>query len=585
MHRRITLAGLLAIAALPLAAQAPRPHRAPAPSPWAHVGGPRTLAPRPTHPEITAADLQTRLYRFADDSMGGRLLGSPGNVMGVEYIASEMRRLGLEPAGENGTYFQTLPLVDRSVDTTATVAVGGTAWRAWGDFIPRDQGTGARSIDGVPVIYGGDFADTVGRISPEAAAGKLVVLTFSGSVPGNPPGVPTRGLVNQRYPAAAGIAVVARDNMPADQVAGFQQVNTVILFDDQPAVPTYMYITRAMADAMMGAPLASVRAGAQGRPVTGNPAFKNVPGKYPARNVVAILRGADPTLKNEYVAVGGHNDHIGIGQPVAHDSIYVVNHLFGQQGADDQPVEKLTDAQAAQVNAALAAIRRRTHGESARPDSIYNGADDDGTGSMAVLEIAERLATQRQHLKRSVLFVWHVGEEEGLFGSQWFTDHPTVPRESIVAQLNIDMIGRGDATDVTGQTLAGAKIHGNPNYVQVIGSRRVATQLGDMVEAVNKSGHHGLQFDYSLDANGHPQNIYCRSDHYEYARYGIPIAFFTTGGHADYHQVTDEPEYIDYPHYARVTQFIADLAMHVADAPARPKVDHPLPDPHGRCQQ
>ena len=585
MFRRATLATLVAFAAIPLAAQAPRPHRAPAPSPWAHVGGPRTLAPRPTHPEITAADLQTRLYRFADDSMGGRLVGSPGNVMGVEYIASEMRRLGLEPAGENGTFFQTLPLVERSVDTTATIAVGGTAWRAWGDFIPRDQGPAARAIDGVPVIYGGDFADSVGRITPEAAAGKLVVLTFSGSVAGNPPGVPTRGLVSQRYGAAAGIAVVARDNMPADQVAGFQQVNTVVLFDDQPAVPTYLYITRAMAEAMMGAPLASVHAGSPGRPVTGNAGFKNTPSKYPARNVVAILRGTDPTLKNEYVAVGGHNDHIGIGQPMAHDSEYVVNHLFRLQGADDPPVGKLTDAQAAQVNAALAEIRRRTHGESARPDSIYNGADDDGTGSMAVLEIAEKFAAARERPRRSIIFVWHVGEEAGLWGSHWFTDHPTVPRESIVAQLNIDMIGRGDATDIAGITKDSVQIHGNPNYLQVIGSRRVATQLGDMAVAVNASGHHGLKFDYSLDANGHPSNIYCRSDHYMYARYGIPIIFFTTGGHADYHQVTDEPEYIDYPHYARVTRFIADLAMHVADAPARPTVDHPLPDPHGRCQQ
>ena len=580
MLTRATLAGLLALAAVPLAAQT---HAAP--NPWAHVGGPRTLAPRPTHPAITSADLQTRLYRFADDSMGGRLLGSPGNVMGAEYLASEVRRLGLEPAGENGTYFQTLPMVDRSVDTTAVLAVGGTAWRAWGDFIPRDQGPGARAIDGVPVIYGGDFADTASRITPDAAAGKLVVLTFSGTVPGNPPGVPNRGAVNGRYPAAAGIALVARDNLPPDQVAGFQQQNTIILFDDQPTLPSYLYVTRAMAEAMMGGPLASVRAGAPGRPVTGNAGFTNTPSKYPARNVVAILRGTDPTLKNEYVAVGAHNDHIGMGQPVAHDSMYVVNHLFRQQGADDAPVGKLTDAQAGEVNAALAEIRRTTHGESARVDSIYNGADDDGSGSMAVLEIAERLTTQRQHPRRSILFVWHVGEEEGLFGSQWFTDHPTVPRAAIVAQLNIDMIGRGDASDMTGQTLAGDKIHGNPNYLQVIGSRRVATQLGDMVEAVNKSGKHGLAFDYSLDANGHPQNIYCRSDHYEYARYGIPIAFFTTGGHADYHQVTDEAEYIDYPHYARVTRFIADLAMHVADAPARPTVDHPLPDPHGRCQQ
>ncbi len=92
-------------------------------------------------------------------------------------------------------------------------------------------------------------------------------------------------------------------------------------------------------------------------------------------------------------------------------------------------------------------------------------------------------------------------------------------------------------------------------------------------------------FDYSLDANGHPQNIYCRSDHYSYARYGIPVVFFTTGGHSDYHQVTDEPEYIDYDHMARVANLIEDVAMHVADLDHRVVVDHPKPDPHGQCQQ
>jgi hypothetical protein len=301
--------------------------------------------------------------------------------------------------------------------------------------------------------------------------------------------------------------------------------------------------------------------------------------------VVAILRGTDPTLKAEYVAVGAHNDHIGMGDPVAHDSIYVVDHLFRQQGADDPPVRNLTPEQAAQVNAALVEIRRKTNGASARVDSVYNGADDDGSGSMAVLEIAERLATQRERPKRSILFVWHVGEEAGLLGSEWFTDHPTVPRASIVAQLNVDMIGRGAPTDITGVTIDDKQIHGSANYLQVIGSRRVATSLGDLVEKVNTDGRHGLVFDYSLDANGHPQNIYCRSDHYEYARYGIPIAFFTTGGHADYHQVTDEPQYIEYPHYARVTKFIGDLAMTVANTAARPVIDHPLPDPKGRCQQ
>jgi hypothetical protein len=391
--------------------------------------------------------------------------------------------------------------------------------------------------------------------------------------------------VNSKYPDAAGIAVVARDSMPGDQVLGFKQSAQVILFDDPPAAPSYLYITRAMADALMGAPLATLHAGATGHAAQGNLHFNNVPSPNPARNVVAILRGTDPALNNEYVAIGGHNDHIGMGRPVAHDSQYVVNHLYRLQGADDPPVTELTAAQAVKVNAILARIRRMTHGASARPDSIYNGADDDGTGSMAVLEIAEKFATSHVRPKRSIIFVWHVGEEEGLFGSQWFTDHPTVPRDSIVAQLNIDMIGRGDASDVAGITKDSVLIHGNPNYVQLVGSRRVSTQLGDIAEAVNTSGHHGLKFDYSLDANGHPSNIYCRSDHYEYARYGIPIIFFTTGGHADYHQVSDEPQYINYPHYAKVANLVADIATHVADAAQRPAVDHPLPDPHGRCQQ
>ena len=178
-----------------------------------------------------------------------------------------------------------------------------------------------------------------------------------------------------------------------------------------------------------------------------------------------------------------------------------------------------------------------------------------------------------------------VGEELGLFGSQYFTDHPTVPRDSIIAQLNVDMIGRGTADDVTGSTLQGEQIRGNPDYVQLIGSRRVSTQLGDWAEVENRDGNHGLKFDYALDANGHPQNIFCRSDHYMYARYNIPIVFFTTGGHADYHQVTDEPQYLDYPHYARVTSFIAALGVRVANSEARPVVDKPRTDPNGRCQQ
>jgi len=221
-----------------------------------------------------------------------------------------------------------------------------------------------------------------------------------------------------------------------------------------------------------------------------------------------------------------------------------------------------------------------------RQDSINNGADDDGSGSMGVLEIAEAFASAKQRPKRSILFVWHIGEEEGMLGSRFFTDHPTVPRDSIVAQLNVDMIARGATSDITGESKDGSPIHGRDSgYVQLIGSRRLSTELGNVVEDVNTKTKASLQLDYSLDADGHPQNIYCRSDHYMYARYGIPIVFFTTGGHRDYHQVTDEPQYLDFDQYRRVTQFIHDVAWRVADLDHRPLVDKPKPDPNGACKQ
>ena len=205
-----------------------------------------------------------------------------------------------------------------------------------------------------------------------------------------------------------------------------------------------------------------------------------------------------------------------------------------------------------------------------------NGADDDGSGSMALLEIAEAAVTSAKRPKRSLLFVWHTGEESGLQGSRWFTDNPTVPKDSIVAQINSDMMARGGPDDESRR---------DPAYLQVIGSRRLSTELGDLAEAVNREGRHGFTFDYSYDADGHPDNFYCRSDHYMYARYGIPITFFSTGGHRDYHQVTDEIEYLDFDKYARVTRFVGAVAERVANLDHRPVVDKPKPDPEAPCQQ
>jgi Zn-dependent M28 family amino/carboxypeptidase len=211
-----------------------------------------------------------------------------------------------------------------------------------------------------------------------------------------------------------------------------------------------------------------------------------------------------------------------------------------------------------------------------RPDSIYNGADDDGSGSVAMIEIAEAFAAADEKPRRSILFVWHNAEEKGLLGARHFTDHPTVPRDAIVANINIDMIGRGSEGELEG---------GGPGYLQVIGSRRLSTELGDLVEEANTSGGFALEFDYQYDAEGHPQQFYCRSDHFMYARYGIPIVFFSTGSHVDYHQVTDEAQYINYDKMARVTQFIFAVAESIANLDHRLVVDQPKPDPNAPCRQ
>jgi Zn-dependent M28 family amino/carboxypeptidase len=242
------------------------------------------------------------------------------------------------------------------------------------------------------------------------------------------------------------------------------------------------------------------------------------------------------------------------------------------QGAESQqrPSTAEEDARIEAIRDSLAALRP------ARLDSVYNGADDDGSGSVAMLEIAQAFVETTPKPKRSILFVWHTAEEKGLFGARYFTDNPTVPRDSIVASINIDMIGRGSVGDIEG---------GGPGYLQIIGSRRLSTELGDLVETVNAERGFALEFDYQFDADGHPDNYYCRSDHYMYARYGIPIVFFSTGSHQDYHMLTDEAQYIDYDKMARVSQFVFELAGTIANLDHRPLVDKPKPDPNAPCRQ
>ena len=536
--------------------------------------------PAPTSPEITAADLTTRLYIYADDSMMGRRGGTVYNLKATDYVAAEARAMGLVPAGDSGTYFQTVPLVRETIDTTSTLMVNGATLKVFDDFLPRRLRAGAtRPLDGAPIVFGGAL-DAATVPAPDAVRGALVVVA-----PPRVAGPGTRGQMAQllaRFRDAAAVALPGLERFPTQFRSAVRQPSLTMGGAAADTSPIFLQVTAAAAAQLLGGAFDSLMVGATGRTVHAHLVFLRE--AAPARNVVAVVPGRDAALRGEFVAIGAHNDHIGFNTtPVDHDSIRIWNHVVRPEGAEDGG-KQATPAQQAAADSLVAAWRA-AHPGTSRKDSIDNGADDDGSGTVSVLEIAQKIVSLGVKPKRSILFVWHTGEELGLLGSRWFTDHPTVPRDSIVAQLNIDMIGRGDADDEVGRTREGTPIHGGPDYLQLVGSRRLSAELGNLVETVNRDGHHGLAFDYAIDANGHPANIYCRSDHYSYARYGIPVVFFTTGVHSDYHQVTDEPEYIDYAHMARIASLISDIAVRVADLDHRVVVDQPKPDPSAACRQ
>ena len=596
MIRISCLVGGVVAAALPavIAAQNPKTQ-------------PTTHTPQPTSAAISAADLKTRLYIYAADSMEGRETGTRGHIRATNYIAAQLKALGLKPMGDNGTYFQNVPVIRRALDPSSTITADGVTLHAGTDFIAQ-AGRGrvvANSFPSAQVVYAGVAGESTPLISPEQAAGKIVLYHAAPGGRGGRGGRGGGGFGRGGGPAVTGAAAVVQivDEIPAQASANaLHPREGQVQLKGEPtdsAVAGITMISKKAAEQLLGGSPDGMARGTTGKTIKAD--LKFIDTDAPARNVVAAYEGHDPKLKGEWVAMGAHNDHIGIraAGPVDHDSLHLYAQAAypirerialynlenkvcgGRQQTNCSPATPAQQAHLDSLNAQIAAIHinldsvHKANG-GVRADSISNGADDDGSGTVTLLEIAERFAKEKPNTKRSMLFVWHVGEEKGLWGSAYVTDHPPVPRDSIVAQLNMDMVGRGAATDL---------FEGGPNYLQLVGSRRVSTELGDLVEQMNKKEKTPFVFDYQYDANGHPENIYCRSDHFNYARYGIPIVFVTTGLHGDYHQVTDEPEYIDYPHMANIGNFMYRLGEHVADMDHRPKVDHPAGDPHARCQQ
>jgi len=530
----------------------------------------------PTSADITAQDVRIRTYIIADDSMEGRDTGKRGGLRSARYIAGELKRLGLEPAGDDGTYLQRIPWVSRTPDTTGVLRVGERTLRWGSDYLVLPKlgfalalggqpfGGGFRG-DNIATIYGGRVGDST--VAPELTRNKVIVFSA--------PAFAFWQLDNLRRYTAARAIVVATLDLGAPSAF---RVRRETYWDSTGAsgvAPlTIISVTKAAASAMFTAPFDQLAVGAAGLPLSGSAGFIDGPTEAPAYNVVGIVRGSDSKLRNTYVAIGAHHDHVGMGPPVDHDSIRAFNQVVRVRGADDPPPREVTDEQWAKIHAVLDSLHR-VHG--VRLDSIFNGADDDGSGTVLALEIAEAFAKASPKPKRSLLFVWHTAEEKGLYGAQYYSDHPTVPRDSIVAQVNMDQMGRGDPVD---------NPPGGPNALVVIGPRRLSSELGAMVEKVNARAEHRFTLDYEFDRDNDPTNAYCRSDHYMYARYGIPVAFFVAAAwYIDYHMVSDEPQYIAYDRMTKIGRFIRDYVAEVANLGARPVVDQPKPEPNGLCRQ
>ena len=588
IRRSRALVGALAIPlfAPVLAAQsAPKVNR---------FGNPEKLKPAPTSAQITARDLQIRLYQFADDSMLGRQVGRAANKKGTDFIAAELKRLGLVPGGVNGTYFQNLPFHLRKFTEHSRVTVDGNpiTWNT--DIVAVPTLRAPRPVSDAEVVFGGTQGDTTLQIPASAAVGKFVVLLpQAGGRGGQGQGFAVRpGFTPppSRFADAAAVAIVDLDNLTPAQRAAINEP-TVAQQASAPARPAAAPVTAADSVAQLkrdlaalqpqaqfrltrdgasrlfkGQPLEALAPGARGGTLTASLDYVELPTDW-ARNVIGIIPGSDPKLKAQYVAVGAHNDHVGVTTPMDKDSLKAFNIARNRLLLANE-MKPLGPEQIAQIRVNMDSIRALY--PTPRLDSVNNGADDDGSGSMGVLEIAEAIMAMPVKPKRSMLFVWHTGEEAGLLGAAHFTRNPTVPIDSIVAQLNIDMIGRGRSEDLPG---------GSDDYVAVIGSMFDSKDLGETVASVNRKQAKPLALDYKLDepiAWAGYNNIYGRSDHFRYAQQGIPIAFFFTGLHGDYHQRTDEPEWIDYPHYARIANYIKDISIEVANGP-RPRLNGTKP--------
>ncbi|MEP6571840.1 MAG: M28 family peptidase [Gemmatimonadota bacterium] len=460
---------------------------------------------------ITPADVARRVGIIADDSMLGRDTPSRGLELTAAYVAAQFKKFGLKPGGEKGTWFQRYAIERKKTDLPGSKATFTAESENLSVDLTRDAryvygGIPGHAVTAPTYLVGGPI--TVEAVKALDTKGKLVLVVLDYSKPLSTEIQQALNVLTGQKPTGM-VLISNRDSAVfAQRVAGQGQERTGMQGDDEDTVPVIEVHERALgkllaqagvnpaeirtATTLISRPLPALQISLDLREITLSAAS--------APNAIGILEGSDPVLRKEYIVYSAHMDHIGI-----------------------------------------------TPG---KPDSINNGADDDGSGSTGVMELAEAYSTSGVRPKRSVIFMTVSGEEKGLWGSAYYTAHPTVPIGQIVADLNIDMIGRNWKDTI----VAIGKEH---------------SDLGATLNRVNAQ-HPELHMT-AIDDRWPDENFYFRSDHFNFARRGVPILFFFNGVHADYHQVTDSPDKIDSEKESRILKLLFYLGEDIANAPARPK--------------
>ena len=488
--------------------------------------------------DIQAKNLRQHLYVLADDSLEGRETGKPGQKKAAKYIADHFSSLGVPPA-VNGDYFQEFPLVIEQIQKSS-LKINGIELAYLDEFF-FFPGFGTCTLKGDVVFAGYGIETEVYSDYTNTDVNNKIVLLLDGE----PYTTDGKWLLTGTYMpsewsddwrqkrdlakskgAAAVIMVNSSYNQYIGRVKYWLSTPSMKLDrlteDDEKPLP-FFFVAPETFDRLLAsgklknAEYCRKRLNA-GKPLKGN-RFGNDNAlsvwmdkeRITSENVLCYIRGRDPELTEELLVITAHYDHI---------------------GKDDE--------------------------------EVYNGADDDGSGTATLLELArvfKKAADEGNGPRRSVLLMTVSGEEKGLLGSEWYADHPIWPLEKTVANLNVDMIGRVD------------EAHANDsNYVYLIGSDRLSSELHQISEEANTT-YTGLALDYTFNADDDPNRFYYRSDHYNFAKNNIPVIFYFSGVHEDYHGANDHADKIMYGKMETIARLVFYTAWEIANRDRRPVVD------------